>query len=92
MMTNLIRTKSEILQEAQDKIDWAIEQMNENVVIKVLDVSEDRHKIQFSSGGRMCTDIILRNYDDINPKKYDLAKIEIVVGTMRFLAEMEEED
>jgi hypothetical protein len=81
MTTNLIRAKSEILEEAQQKLD------------KVLDASEDKHKILFMSGGRMASDIILQSYiDDINPKKYDLGKIEIVVGTTRFLAEMEEED
>ena len=93
MTTNLIRTKSDILEEAQQMLDWALEQISENAVIKVLDVSEDKYKILFMSGGRMASDIILQSYiDDINPKKYDLGKIKIVVGTMRFLAEMEEED
>jgi hypothetical protein len=93
MMENLIKTKSEILEEAQQKLDWAVEQVSEDAVIKVLDVSEDKYRILFRSGGKIATDIILRNLiDDINPKKYDLGKIEIVVGTMRFLAEMEEED
>ncbi len=92
-MVNFIKTKSEILEEAQHKLDWAIEQVSESVVIKVLDVYEDKYKILFSSGGKMAADIILRNYiDDINPKKYELGRIDIVVGIVKFLAEMEEED
>jgi hypothetical protein len=93
MMDDFLRTKSEILEEAQQKLDWAIEQVSEDAIIKVLDVSDDKYRILFRSGGKIATDIILRNYiDDINPKKYDLGKINDVIGTMRFLAEMEEED
>ena len=93
MIDNSLRTKSDILEEAQQKLDWAIEQVSEDATIKVIDVSDDKYRILFRSGGKIATDIILRDYiDDINPKKYDLGKIKIVVGTMRFLAEMEEED
>jgi hypothetical protein len=93
MTTNVIKTKLEILEEAQHKLDWAIDQVSQDVVIKILDVSEDRYRILFSSSGKMVADQILRNYiDEINPKKYHLGKIEIVIGMMRFLVDTEEED
>ena len=93
MMNDSIRTKSEILEEAQHKLDWALEQIGESAVMKVLDASEDKYKILFTSGGKMAADIIPQSYiDDINPKTCDLTKIETVVGTARFLAEMPEED